>query len=311
MEPRLKSSPRALSISTSSSPSGDRRGAVQGHPPTAAAEAVVAKHALNRLHQGGHVNKIASGFFALTEITDHKRHVEYNWWHSSDHHPENLALEGIVLAQRWAAPRRYMEARALAHPAIAGHQYISHYLMAEPLERTLKEFHDLGARMRAIPGRFFFDRNIWMLGSHRLIKSYVAPRIVVSPEALPFRPNKGLLVVVKHAKKAEKQEEIARWHDETHIPDVLKVPGVMGCCWFQSEGEPVVGAPALGTPVNRQVFVYYLDEEPLAVVSDLRLRLEEWKAAGRILATGETMETLLAGPYENILTPEHYDWTKR
>ena len=64
------------------------------------------------------MNKATSGFFALTQITDPSKHVDYNWWHASDHQAENLALDGVVYAARWAATNRLTAARLGAHACL-------------------------------------------------------------------------------------------------------------------------------------------------------------------------------------------------
>ena len=255
------------------------------------------------------MNKIRSGFFAVTEHNDPQGHVDYNWWHSSDHIPENLGLEGVVWGTRWAAPKRYMDARLAVHPGWANHQYLVHYLMTDPLGEALKNFSELGATTRAL-GRFFGKRTILSATHNHLLKGYVAPRVNVSVDALPFRPHTGVFVVMKDLKDPSKQQECAQWHDRVHIPDVLTVKGVMGAYWFQSMGQHV-GSDGVGDPNSRQAFLYYLDEEPLDVMADLREKLPQWQAAGRILDTSRSMETILAGPYETIADPKNYDWNDR
>ena len=133
------------------------------------------------------MNKVVSGFFAATDVTDPNGHVTYNWWHSSDHIPENLALEGVVLGTRWAAPKRYVDARWGSDPMFAEHQYLVHYLMVDPLEKSLRDFHDLGSRTRDV-GRYFANRTLSYAAHHRLLKSYSSPTVPISPEAVSFRP---------------------------------------------------------------------------------------------------------------------------
>ncbi len=252
------------------------------------------------------MNKIKSGVFVLVEVTGPSSHVEYNWWHSSDHIPENLAIQGIALGTRWAAPGRYKDARQVVHPAFAAHQYLVHYLMTEPLEETWREFIDLGARARAL-GRSFERRKVLYAGHFRFIKGYVSPRIEVSPEALPFRPSRGVLVVMADATDAEREPELAKWYDQVQIPDMLTVKGVMGAYWFRSRGTPHAGDGTVGDPVNRHVFLYYLDEDPLSVMAELKSQTAEWRRTGRMLDTTRSMRTILAGPYMNIDNPRRFD----
>ncbi len=256
------------------------------------------------------MNKIKSGFFAITEVLNSTRHVEYNWWHSSDHQPENLAIDGIVYARRWAAPQKLMDARVAVHQAIERHQYLAHYMFTEPLDEAITAFHELGSWCRN-NNRFFEDRNIHSFGFHRFIKGYVAPGIEVSPDALPYRPHRGVFVVMKHVHDTSGAQAMAKWQDEVHTPDVLELKGVSGCYWFSSAQESVTEPAEIGTAATRHVFVYYLESEPLSFMNELKDAAPRWQREGRLMDTSATSEVILAAPYEDIEDPENYDWTKR
>ena len=256
------------------------------------------------------MNKVASGYFSLRALGDAGKHVEYNWWHSFDHQPEMAAVEGVVFAKRWAAPKRLMDARLRCHAALAGHQYLTCYLMENPVPEIERRWLEHGAKLRAA-GRWFSEGTTSNLQGHQFLKGIVSRRIEVSPEALPFRPGTGVFVVIKQTLDAARAQEIARWHDEVHVPDMCTVEGVTGAYWFQSSGSRAVDVAGLGGPVNRLVFLYFLDGDPLRMVADARRKMGEWRAAGRLLDTTGSVETILAGPYVNIDTPEHYDWAKQ
>ncbi len=256
---------------------------------------------------GERMNKIKSGFFAVAEVDDPEGHAEYNWFHSSDHIPENLALDGVILAARWAAPQRYMDARLAVHPSFATSQYLIHYLMTEPLEEAFQQFAELSGRTRSL-GRYFEPRTIHASGHYNLLKAYVAPRLPISPEAVPFRPHRGVFVVMKDLLDLSKRQELAQWHDQVHVPDVLTVKGVTGCYWFESWTRERAPSSGPGHPEQRWVFLYYLDEDPLEMMADLPKKQAEWRAAGRAYDASQSMEVVLAGPYQTIDDPERYDW---
>ena len=261
------------------------------------------------------MNKAASGFFALTEITDPSKHVAYNWWHASDHQAENLALDGMVYAGRWAAPKRMAEARLGAHPALASRQYLGHYMMREPVDRAIEEFSSL-SRWTTEEGRFFPNRSIVTFGHHKVMNAYTAERIVVSPAGLPWRPHTGVFCTIKHLHDAAFDDEIGRWHDEVHVPDMLEVPGVAGCYWFRNEGEPAASMPdaAIAAPldaVRRHVWLYYLDGDPVDVMAEVARRIPEWRAAGRGSDPDWPLEPVLASPFETIAPIDAYDLPAR
>lgn len=255
------------------------------------------------------MNKLKSGFFAFAEVDDPQGHVEFNWYHSSDHIPENLALDGVVLGTRWAAPKSYMEARLKVHPTFAGSQYLIHYLMTEPLDEAYRQFADLGKRTRSL-GRYYPARTIHAPGHFVFLKAFVSQRLPISPEAIPFRPHQGVFVVIKDVVDPEKMQELAQWHDRIHVPDVLNVQGVAGCCWYESSGPLLSAGSEAEFPNPRWVFVYYLDDDPLKMMADLPGWQEKWRAAGRFYDTSKSMDVLMAGPYQTITDPKNYDWNE-
>ena len=258
------------------------------------------------------MNKATSGFFALTQITDPSKHVDYNWWHASDHQPENLALDGVVYAARWAATNRLAAARLGAHPALASKQYLGHYMMRDPVDRAIEDFSAL-SRRTAAEGRSFPNRSIVTFGHHKLMKAYTADRVVVSPEGLPWRPHTGVFCTIKHLRDASFDDEIAHWHDEIHVPDMLTVPGVAGCYWFRNEGQPAASIPdagiaaPLGGAVRRHVWLYYLDGDPVDVMGEVARRIPDWRAAGRGSDPNWPLEAVLAAPFETIHPIHAYD----
>ena len=250
------------------------------------------------------MNKLKAGFFALGEVWT-PSHVDWNWWHSSDHIPENLALPGVAVGKRYVAPRSYREARFADHPAFAGSQYLMYYLFTDPVDRVIGDFGALGARVTHL-GRMYEDRGIPMAGHYDILDCYVAPSTVVSPEALPYRPDRGVYIDIVEV-AASGQEEAVRWYDEVHIPDMLTVRGVTGCYSFKSRGAGVASSPGLEDAANWRVFLYYLDADPLETAAEVASRLEARKAAGRLAGRDAAVKLLLSGPFASIRTPQHQD----
>src|SRR4051812_19155599 len=84
------------------------------------------------------VNKIEAGCFFFTEILD-GRHREYNRWHLFDHMPEQLALEGVASGQCWVATPELVDRRVWAQGAIGASQYLTLYLMTDPVDQVPDE----------------------------------------------------------------------------------------------------------------------------------------------------------------------------
>jgi hypothetical protein len=250
--------------------------------------------------------KVDFAYFSFTEITDPAEHASYNEWHLLDHMPENLALPGIVWGQRWvAAPE--LEAIDAADP-LDGVHYVTAYLMTEPAEQTLGEFMGLGQRLRSL-GRFHRQRRAVLGGPFRLVKCYAAPRALVAPDAVPYRPHRGVLVTVADVVEPGRSDEVGRWLDDVHLPDLVSVPGVAGAWWFQAMPDAASTLPT--NPPSRSVQVCWLDGDPAEVAGEVQARLDAWRADGRAPFGPSTWRVLLRRPLATIDPHGPFDWFTR
>jgi hypothetical protein len=155
------------------------------------------------------------------------------------------------------------------------------YLMTEPVERTLREFMQLGRDLHAV-GRFHLHRRARLSGPFPFQSASVSARVLVSPEAVPYRPNLGVYVEVEELAGAE--AEVAGI--DAHLAALCAEPGVAGA-WSFADGE-------------RRVTVTWLDAPPL----DMAGRLDPIAARRRSESPGRA---LFAGPLETI-TPWQWAW---
>jgi hypothetical protein len=227
------------------------------------------------------VNKIKAGFFSFTEVPDRTEHRSYNEWHQLDHMPEQFTLPGIAFGQRWVSTPPCTAARAVSGSLLAPVHYVTLYLMTEPLEQTLAEFRDLAAQLRAAD-RFHPGRTAHLSGEFDLQTTAVAPRVLVSAEAVPYRPNRGVYVIVE-----ERVDPAGPWPVDDTLSELVEVDGVTGVWSFAAaDGERITAC--------------FLDGEPVDVAVTMRGVL-----AGRW--DDDRHRPLLAGPFEAI-TPRRWDW---
>lgn len=233
------------------------------------------------------MNKVRVGFFSFTEVTDPAEHRSYNEWHQLDHMPEQYPLAGIAYGQRWVSTPACRAARAVDETPLDATHYLTLYLMTDPVDRTLEEFWALGQRLHGL-GRFHRHRHAHLSGPFRLAQVHAAPRVLVSAEAVPYRPNRGVYVVVEEAGPAG---------DDAPVAAALEVPGVAGAWTFEA-------SPGLGEPRWRneglRIIVCYLDDEPVEVAARLGPVLTPPAGAG-------ARRSRFAGPFE-MITPWHWDW---
>jgi hypothetical protein len=223
--------------------------------------------------------KVTYGFFSFTEITDPAQHAAYNAWHQLDHLPEQYPLAGIVHGGRWVSTPACRQARTVSGPGLDPVHYVTCYLMAEPIEQTLDAFFALGAELRRAD-RFFAARHAHLTGPFRVVDAAAAPRVLVSAAAVPFRPHRGLYVIVDAGTSAPRADAL------------LADPGVAGVWTFATNPALTSKRWSAG---ERRITVAWLDDEPLDVAARLGPSVTEANAVE------------LAGPFETI-TPWAWDW---
>ncbi len=133
------------------------------------------------------------GFFSFTEITDPSAHEAYNAWHQLDHLPEQFTLDGVRFGQRWVRSPRCKDVEVATGTLLEPFHYMTLYLLRD--REAVAPFMALGQRLYE-EDRFFTARRALLSGPFDVVGSWAAPRVAVSPGAVPFRPSHGLYVVV-------------------------------------------------------------------------------------------------------------------
>jgi hypothetical protein len=181
--------------------------------------------------------KVRVGFFSFTEITDAGEHRSYNEWHQFDHMPEQFPLPGIVWGQRWVSTPACRAARAVSGARLDPIHYVTLYLMTEPVDETLTSFMAWGREL-ARRGRFHQHRRTLLSGPFELLDMAVAPRVLISRSAVPYRPQQGVYVQVD---------------DGRHPVDVrglCELDGVAGAWSFADDEHAVTIAWLDGPPLE-------------------------------------------------------------
>ena len=191
--------------------------------------------------------KVTYGFVSFTEV-DAGEHQSYNEWHLFDHMPEQLPLRGIVWGQRWVlSPELRASCRADA-PLDRVH-YVTLYLLADPITETVAEFFALARELRA-KDRFHEHRTAHLSGPLVVVERLSAPRALVSPDAVPFRPNRGV-----HVRLGGRDDAWAR--------AAIEVPGVAGAWTFSADDNSPPGL------AGSHATWCWLDEPPALVAPRL------------------------------------------
>jgi len=133
------------------------------------------------------------GFFSFTEVTDPSAHEAYNAWHQLDHLPEQFTIDGIAFGRRWVRSPRCRAVESATSGLLDPFHYMTLYLLRD--ESVVPEFFALAKRLYA-EDRFFAARRALLSGPFPVAGRWAAPRVAVSPEAVPYRPANGVHVVV-------------------------------------------------------------------------------------------------------------------
>jgi hypothetical protein len=235
------------------------------------------------------VNRVRAGFFSVTPPSPPDDDGSYLRWHLLDHMPEQYSLLGLVHAQRWAADGDLPDHRIVAADPLGDVGGVVNYLFSEPVQQTYDDFMALGGQLREV-GRFPEIRPSLQVRLLELNDWYAAPAALVSPEVVPFRPHRGVVLIIE-----EPSGDDPNWHDwlaHEHYPEVLATDGVAGLWRYGTSDLWTVMASCEGGP--QLTTVIYLDDDPVAMSDALAPVIERRWASG-------TMRPLFAGPLRTMM----------
>jgi len=145
------------------------------------------------------------------------------------------------------------------------------------VQQTYDDFMVLGSRLRDA-GRFPEFRPSLQLRLLELQDCYAAPAALISPQVVPFRPHRGVVLIVE-----EPVGDIASWQDwltQDHYPDLLSADGVAGVWRYATSSKWAVLPTCEGGP--QQTTVIYLDRDPVATTHALAPVIERRWASGAV-----------------------------
>ncbi len=135
--------------------------------------------------------------------------------------------------------------------------------MGNPVDETIDEFLTLGRHLAEL-GRFPHTLPSQYRGALRLLETHAAPRVLVSSEVVPFRPHRGVYLIVEEPTERDRPTQDAylqRTHTE-RPPRTGVGAGVAGAWAYAT--TPAIRRPCF-TEGDYRMTLCYLDEEPAAV----------------------------------------------
>lgn len=201
----------------------------------------------------------------------------------------------IVRGEPGIGKSRFL-AEALGQAELLGHTVLSARL--DELDRfvpfaafRLALRSALAAERLSEFGRFPEHRPSLQLRMPALRHWHAAPQALVSAEVVPWRPHRGVLVVVGQTVD-ENLDAWEHWLDAEHHPAVHGTPGVAGVWVYGSSDAWELHPATQGHPQHTTVI--YLDEDPVETTEALRPLIEErWR--------GGTARPSFAGPLRSMI----------
>ncbi|MHB8465946.1 MAG: hypothetical protein ACYDH6_11485 [Acidimicrobiales bacterium] len=240
------------------------------------------------------MNRVKVGFFSMSGASAFGDDRPYLRWHQLDHMPEQYQIAGLLKGERWVSTPACDAARAVQSDDLAPVRSVVQYLMTDPVQQTIDDFLQLGRRLAEL-GRYPERVASHLLGAFHLLEMHAAARVLVSPEAVAFRPNLGVYVIVE--RPTGDTDAWLRDVHTTHVPALLDTPGVAGVWSFATSS--LWSNPAW-TPGHHRITVCYLDQDPAGVGDALRpVVAARWRDA--------PVTPALAAPFESMV---RWEWDR-
>ncbi|OBG51515.1 MULTISPECIES: hypothetical protein [unclassified Mycobacterium] len=239
--------------------------------------------------------RVRAGVFSLTAAAPADDDGSYLRWHLLDHMPEQYQLPGIVYGLRWIADGDYPQHRLAGNGPLAEIANAVHYLVGDPVEQTFDDFVTLGRALRE-NGRFPVVRPSLQVAGLRLLQWQSAPHALISAEVVPFRPHRGVVLIVEEPVDGRRPDGWLQWLHAEHHPALLATPGTAGA-WTFGSSTGWSHLPRGWSTEFQYITVVYLDADPLTTTAALAPSIEDRWRSGAVRPS-------FAGPLRSMVNWE-------
>lgn len=239
--------------------------------------------------------RVRAGVFSLTAAAPPDDDGSYLRWHLLDHMPEQYQLPGIVYGLRWIADGDYPQHRVAGNGPLAEIGNAVHYLVGDPVEETFDDFVTLGRALRE-NGRFPVVRPSLQVAGLHLLQWQSAPHALISAEVVPFRPHRGVVLIVEEPVDGRRPDEWLQWLHAEHHPALLATSGTAGA-WTFGSSTGWSHLPQGWRTDFQYITVVYLDADPLTTTDALAPVLEDRWRSGAVRPS-------FAGPLRSMVSWE-------
>lgn len=236
------------------------------------------------------MNRVKVAFFSLSRRSPDGNDRSYLAWHQLDHMPEQYQLSGLVLGQRWVSTPACRAARAAEVGEWSEVEHVVCYLMGDPVDQTIDDFYALGGSL-ADAGRFPRSLPSSYRGGLGLVETRAAARVLISPEVVPFRPHRGIYLIVEALPEDVPGQNPGQYPGHDGLEELVAVPGVAGAWRYASSAT--FRHPRFSEG-DVEMTVCYLDDDPATVAGRIG------PVVSRVAAERPT-RLELAAPFESMM----------
>ena len=231
---------------------------------------------------------VTAVFVSLSARHTDGRDAEYLEWHTLDHRPEQHRLPGLRGSMRFVSTPECRLARAAADPRYEATDHVMVYLFAD--QAPMDAFYGLGEELFKA-GRMQHRLPAVEADLYLMRGKEAAPSAVAGADVLPWRPPRGLYLLVELGAAA--------------TDHLVEVDGIAGVWWAATDSEEIEARAWLGSLTSaaegvKQVSLCFTDGNPIDVAHRIQQDLEERWADGAV-------KPLLAAPF---LTVVPYEWDR-
>ena len=233
----------------------------------------------------------------------HEYNEEYNRSYEIDHLAEHVSKGDVVMGRRYVATRQLRAAPGVLRSEFTGGYppYATIYSFGGPIDFMSEEALALWRDMdRGIvkAGRYWREGRASYGSRWRLAAARPRPSVLVAPEAIPHLAHRGMIVALGRAPSVDRIADSVAWWDNTHLPDLFAVPGLLAAMRF-APVEPSAG--------DLLLHILLCEDPPADVMAGIDKAMRYQHAVGRYPAHGGAYEPIAFLPYDRIV-PLEYDF---
>ena len=243
----------------------------------------------------GTIEKVKLAAFSLSASSPDGDDAPYLEWHQLDHMPEQYQIPGMLFAHRWASTPECRAARAVETERFRPTNHVVHYLFGEPVATAIDEWFTLGSHLYKV-GRFPHHLPPVLLVAGNLVAGYAAPSALVTAEVVPYRPNRGMYLVVE---LPDDPSAPPAWAPE-HVERLLDIDGVAGMWTFNWSTLRPDRFDGNGYTMT----VCYLDGDPVVVAKPIaEVLADRWEHTPTTPELAAPFMTMRAWEWDRFANP--------